>query len=181
MEPKKLPGEAIEAYNLFIHGEIDRRAFMDRVKKVAVSARGGRGDGRPADAELRGGAAGVADRRAHQDRVRDRAVAARQRQHQGLPRAAGERRHAAGCPRILVIHENRGLNPHIEDVARRLALENFMAFAPDGLTSVGGYPGRRREGRRAVRQGRSREDGRGPLRRGRVAEERVPTAPASSA
>jgi carboxymethylenebutenolidase len=40
-----------------------------------------------------------------------------------------------------VIHENRGLNPHIEDVARRLALENFMAFAPDGLTSVGGYPG----------------------------------------
>jgi carboxymethylenebutenolidase len=44
-------------------------------------------------------------------------------------------------PAILVIHENRGLNPHIEDVARRLALENFMAFAPDGLTSVGGYPG----------------------------------------
>ena len=39
------------------------------------------------------------------------------------------------------MHENRGLNPHIEDVARRLALENFMAFAPDGLTSVGGYPG----------------------------------------
>ena len=44
-------------------------------------------------------------------------------------------------PAILVVHENRGLNPHIEDVARRLALENFMAFAPDGLTSVGGYPG----------------------------------------
>jgi carboxymethylenebutenolidase len=44
-------------------------------------------------------------------------------------------------PGILVIHENRGLNPHIEDVARRFAIENFMAFAPDGLTSVGGYPG----------------------------------------
>jgi carboxymethylenebutenolidase len=44
-------------------------------------------------------------------------------------------------PAILVVHENRGLNPHIQDVARRLALENFMAFAPDGLTSVGGYPG----------------------------------------
>ena len=43
-------------------------------------------------------------------------------------------------PAILVIHENRGLNPYIEDVARRLALANFMAFAPDGLTSVGGYP-----------------------------------------
>src|SRR5208282_5189292 len=48
---------------------------------------------------------------------------------------------AAKLPGILVVHENRGLNPHIEDVARRLALANFMAFAPDALTSVGGYPG----------------------------------------
>jgi carboxymethylenebutenolidase len=44
-------------------------------------------------------------------------------------------------PGILVVHENRGLNPHIEDIARRMGLANFMAFAPDGLTSVGGYPG----------------------------------------
>jgi carboxymethylenebutenolidase len=44
-------------------------------------------------------------------------------------------------PAVLVIHENRGLNPYIEDVARRLAVANFIAFAPDGLTSVGGYPG----------------------------------------
>lgn len=44
-------------------------------------------------------------------------------------------------PGILVIHENRGLNPHIEDITRRLALENFMAFAPDALTPLGGYPG----------------------------------------
>jgi carboxymethylenebutenolidase len=44
-------------------------------------------------------------------------------------------------PAVLVIHENRGLNPHIEDVARRFAVANFMAFAPDGLTSLGGYPG----------------------------------------
>jgi carboxymethylenebutenolidase len=47
----------------------------------------------------------------------------------------------AKLPGIIVVHENRGLNPHIEDIARRFALENFMAFAPDGLTSVGGYPG----------------------------------------
>jgi carboxymethylenebutenolidase len=47
---------------------------------------------------------------------------------------------------ILVIHENRGLNPYIEDVARRLGTEGFMAFAPDGLTSVGGYPGNDEEG-----------------------------------
>ena len=44
-------------------------------------------------------------------------------------------------PAVLVVHENRGLNPYIEDVARRLAIANFIAFAPDGLTSVGGYPG----------------------------------------
>jgi carboxymethylenebutenolidase len=50
-------------------------------------------------------------------------------------------------PGILVIHENRGLNPHIEDVARRAALEGFVAFAPDALTPLGGYPGNDDEGR----------------------------------
>src|SRR5207302_1413985 len=48
---------------------------------------------------------------------------------------------AAKLPGIIVVHENRGLNPHIEDIARRFALANFMAFAPDGLTSLGGFPG----------------------------------------
>ena len=48
---------------------------------------------------------------------------------------------AATLPSVLLVHENRGLNPYIEDVARRLAVANFIAFAPDGLTSVGGYPG----------------------------------------
>jgi carboxymethylenebutenolidase len=47
----------------------------------------------------------------------------------------------AKLPGIIVVHENRGLNPHIEDIARRIALENFMTFAPDGLTSLGGFPG----------------------------------------
>ena len=46
----------------------------------------------------------------------------------------------AKLPTVLVIHENRGLNPHTEDVARRFALENFIAFAPDALSTVGGYP-----------------------------------------
>jgi carboxymethylenebutenolidase len=54
-----------------------------------------------------------------------------------LARPAG----ATRMPAVLVIHENRGLNPYIEDVTRRLAVANFIAFAPDGLTSVGGYPG----------------------------------------
>jgi carboxymethylenebutenolidase len=48
---------------------------------------------------------------------------------------------AAKLPAVLVVHENRGLNPHIEDIARRLALDGFMAFAPDALTPLGGYPG----------------------------------------
>jgi len=51
-------------------------------------------------------------------------------------------------PTVLVIHENRGLNPHIEDIARRVALENFMAFAPDALAPLGGYPGTEDEARK---------------------------------
>ena len=62
-----------------------------------------------------------------------------QRQDQGLSGPPRERDRK--LPVVLVVHENRGLNPYIEDVARRLAIADFIAFAPDGLTSVGGYPG----------------------------------------
>jgi carboxymethylenebutenolidase len=55
-------------------------------------------------------------------------------------------------PAVLVVHENRGLNPYIEDVARRLGTANFMAFAPDGLTSVGGYPGNDEQGAKLFQQ-----------------------------
>ena len=55
-------------------------------------------------------------------------------------------------PAVLVIHENRGLNPYIEDVARRFAVANFIAYAPDGLTSVGGFPGSDEEGAVKFRQ-----------------------------
>ena len=64
-------------------------------------------------------------------------------------------------PGILVIHENRGLNPHIEDIARRLALEDFMAFAPDALTPLGGYPGHEDQARELFQkldQAKTRED-----------------------
>src|SRR5919109_1024076 len=62
---------------------------------------------------------------------------------------------------ILVIHENRGLNPHIEDIARRLALENFMTFAPDALAPLGGYPGEEDKARELFQkldQPKTRED-----------------------
>ena len=76
---------------------------------------------------------------AAQDRIHDGAIASGQWNHQRIFRAPREGRRK--LPAVLVIHENRGLNPYIEDVARRLGTANFLAFAPDGLTSVGGYPG----------------------------------------
>jgi carboxymethylenebutenolidase len=140
MEPQKLPGEAIEAYNLFIHGHIDRRAFMDRITKIAVSTTAAAAmveqlmpnyaaaqQVSPTDSRLKAEYATVPSPHGNGS-IRGYLV---------RPASAGTQR----LPAILVIHENRGLNPHIEDVARRLAIENFMAFAPDGLTSVGGYPG----------------------------------------
>jgi len=135
-----LPGEAIEAYNLYIHGEIDRRSFMNRVKKVAVSS--------VAAAaivdQLMPNYAAAQQVPTNDPRLRTEYATVPSPQGNGSIRGYLVRPAAAGAqrlPAILVIHENRGLNPHIEDVARRLALENFMAFAPDGLTSVGGYPG----------------------------------------
>jgi carboxymethylenebutenolidase len=137
---KKLPGEAIEAYNLFIHGNIDRRAFMDRITKIAVSATAAAAmvdqlmpnyaaaqQVSPTDSRLKTEYATVPSPNGNGS-IKGYLV---------RPASAGTQR----LPAILVVHENRGLNPHIEDIARRLAIENFMAFAPDGLTSVGGYPG----------------------------------------
>ena len=135
-----LPKEAIEAYNLYIHGEIDRRAFINRVKKVAVSsvAAAAMVD------QLMPNYAAAQQVQTNDPRIKAEYATVPSPQGNGSikgylvrPAAAGTQR----LPSILVIHENRGLNPHIEDIARRLALENFMAFAPDGLTSVGGYPG----------------------------------------
>ena len=142
MEPTKpaVPEEAVAAYNLFIHGHIDRRSFMDRVKKVAVSSAAAAAivdqlmpnyaaaqQVSPTDPRIRTSRETVPSPQGHGN-------------ISGLlvrPANAGNNR----LPAILVIHENRGLNPHIEDMARRLALEGFMTFAPDALTSVGGYPG----------------------------------------
>jgi carboxymethylenebutenolidase len=137
---QKIPAEAVEAYTQYIHGEIDRRAFMSRVNKVAVSTVAAAAivdqlmpnyaaaqQVSPTDARLKTERATVQSPNGNGS-IRGYLV---------RPAAAGNNR----LPAILVIHENRGLNPHIEDVARRIALENFMAFAPDGLTSLGGYPG----------------------------------------
>jgi len=142
MDPKQphVPEEAIEAYNLYIHGEIDRRAFLDRVKKIAVSSVAA---GAIVDALMPNYAA--AQQVSPTDtRLKTETVTVPSPQGNGNIKGYLVRPASAGTnklPAILVVHENRGLNPHIQDIARRLALENFMAFAPDGLTSVGGYPG----------------------------------------
>ena len=79
----------------------------------------------------------------------------------------------AGLPVVLVIHENRGLNPHIEDIARRLALENFIAFAPDALFPLGGYPGDEDKAREMFGRARPGQDARGLPRRGALPEGRA--------
>jgi carboxymethylenebutenolidase len=141
MESKKskLPAEAIELYNVYIHGGMSRRDFLHGVKQFAVG-------GLTVAAVVEGLLPNYAEaQQVPKDDKRLKTEYATVPSPQGNGSIKGYLARPAGAsgklPGILVIHENRGLNPHIEDVARRFALENFMAFAPDGLTSVGGYPG----------------------------------------
>ena len=141
----KMPPEAIQLYNLFIHGEISRRDFMDGIKRFAV---GGLAVATIVDALMPNYAAGQQIAK-NDDRLKTSYETVPSPQGNGSIKgyfvrpASADTRDAtsAKLPGIIVVHENRGLNPHIEDIARRIALENFMTFAPDGLTSLGGFPG----------------------------------------
>jgi carboxymethylenebutenolidase len=136
----QVPPEAIEAYNLYIHGEIDRRSFMDRVGKIAATSMAATA---MIEALMPNYAAGQ-QVSPTDPRIKTEYATVPSPNGTGSIKGLLARPASAGTsklPSILVVHENRGLNPHIEDVARRLAVANFMAFAPDGLTSVGGYPG----------------------------------------
>src|SRR5215203_6623257 len=134
IEPQ-IPAEAVEAYNLYIHGEIDRRAFFDRVNKVAISAVAATA---MVDALMPNYAA--AQQVAPTDsRLKTEYATVPSPQGNGSIKGYLARPASAGkFPAVMVVHENRGLNPYVEDVARRLATAQFIAFAPDGLTSVGG-------------------------------------------
>src|ERR1700742_1133918 len=146
MEPTKpkLPREAIEIYNEFIHGEISRRAFVEGVQRLA----GGLAAATIIEALMPNYALGQQVSRTD-DRIKATYETVPSPKGNGSikgylvrPVSADTRSETVTkLPGILVIHENRGLNPHIEDIARRFALASFMAFAPDGLTSLGGYPG----------------------------------------
>ena len=146
----KVPREAIDLYNLFIHGEISRREFMDGLQRFAV---GGLAVAALADALMPNYAQAQQVSRTD-ERLKTSYEMFPSPQGTGAVKGylvrpvSADTRDAtpAKLPGIIVCHENRGLNPHIEDIARRLALLNFMAFAPDELTSMGGYPGNEYKG-----------------------------------
>ena len=139
LQASDFPPEVMRLFDAYVHGGIDRRGFIDGASKFAVGGVTAAGllaalsprfaeaqQVAPADPRIKTGSVEFASPQGH---GKARAYVAR-------PAAAG-----AALPVVLVVHENRGLNPHIEDIARRLALANFIAFAPDALFPVGGYPG----------------------------------------
>src|SRR3984957_9470984 len=142
MERKKatdFPQELLDHFDKYVHGDISRREFLDRANKYALG-------GLTAMAiweSLRPNYAFAQQVSKDDPRVQTEYVTVSSPEGNGTIRGYFARPANAGekLPGVLVIHENRGLNPYIEDVARRLASANFLAFAPDGLTSVGGYPG----------------------------------------
>jgi carboxymethylenebutenolidase len=150
--------ELLILFDAYVHGGIDRRTFLDRAAKFAVG-------GVTAMMLLEQLSPKFAE--AQVVRTDDARIAPEYVEY-ASPNGSGKMRGylvrpaATGkSPGILVIHENRGLNPHIEDIARRLALENFVAFAPDALFPLGGYPGdedKARELFRQLDQAKTRED-----------------------
>ena len=131
--------EVLRLFDQYVHGQLDRRGFIDGAARFAV----GGTTGAALLAALSPRFAQAQQVPAGDARIRTETVEFDSPRGYGkgrgyLARPAG----ASGpLPTVLVVHENRGLNPHIEDVARRLALENFIAFAPDALFPLGGYPG----------------------------------------
>ena len=142
------PQELLDLFHEYQHGDISRRAFIDGAGKFAIG-------GLTVAAifeSLRPNYAWAQQVPADDKRIKVGYETVQSPAGNGsikgyLARPAKGKK----LPVVIVIHENRGLNPYIEDVARRLATANFIAFAPDGLTSVGGYPGDDEKGAAAFR------------------------------
>jgi carboxymethylenebutenolidase len=144
MKATDFPKEVLSLFDRYVHGMIDRRAFLDGASKFALGSM-----------TAAGMLAALSPQYAHAQqiapddaRIRTETVTVQSPDGHGIVRCylARPARVTAKLPGVLVVHENRGLNPYIEDVARRLAAANFVALAPDGLTSLGGYPGTDEEG-----------------------------------
>jgi carboxymethylenebutenolidase len=144
-QTRKIPAEAVDLYTRFIHGEISRRDFLDGVKRYAVA---GLSATAIVEALMPNYALGQQVRK-DDERIKASYETVPSPNGNGYikgyfvrPFSADSRSETpAKLPGVLIVHENRGLNPHTEDVARRFALENFNAFAPDAVSSMGGYPG----------------------------------------
>jgi carboxymethylenebutenolidase len=125
-------------FDAYVHGALDRRGFLDKAAKYAVG-------GVTASMLLDELSPKFAEaQQVAKDDARLKAEYVEFASPQGYGKMKGylvrPAKAAGKLPGVLVIHENRGLNPHIEDIARRVALDNFVAFAPDALTPLGGYP-----------------------------------------
>ncbi|MHB8947962.1 MAG: dienelactone hydrolase family protein [Rhodoferax sp.] len=151
--------ELLILFDAYVHGAIDRRGFLEGAQKFAVA-------GMTAGMLLTALSPNFAqaqqvtpdDKRLKTERVSYPSPAGHGTVNGYLARPANV---SGALPAILVAHENRGLNPHIEDITRRLALDGFMAFAPDALTPLGGYPGdedKARELFAKLDQAKTRED-----------------------
>jgi carboxymethylenebutenolidase len=131
----------LELFDKYVHGGLSRREFLDRSAMLAA--------GGAAAATLLADY-GLAQEVPEGDpRIRTARVEYQSPQGHGAVKGLLARpAQASGkMPGVVVVHENRGLNPYIEDVARRLGAEGYLALAPDGLTSLGGYPGNDEDGR----------------------------------
>ena len=152
------PPEVLKLFDGYVHGALSRRDFLERAARYAVGAF-------TAAAMLESLKPNFAWA---QQVAKDDPRISTQYLEYDSPRGHGRMRgyyaapaHARGRqPAVLVIHENRGLNPYIEDVVRRLATADFVAFAPDALTPVGGYPGDEDRGRAlfAAQDAKKREE-----------------------
>jgi carboxymethylenebutenolidase len=150
--------ELLTLFDAYVHGAIDRRAFLDKAAKFAI---GGVTAMMLLDQLSPNFAAQVVA-------PEDKRIAVKSLEFDS-PKGYGKARgyfvtpaeRKKKLPGVLVIHENRGLNPHIEDIARRVALDGFVAFAPDALFTLGGYPGDEDKARELfgkLDQAKTRED-----------------------
>lgn len=130
--------EVLKLFDQYVHGQINRRDFLSSAGRYAVG-------GATAASLLGALSPSFAAPKVTTDDARIKAEYVEYPSPNGYGKLRGylvKPRHAkARTPTVLVVHENRGLNPHIEDIARRVALDNFIAFAPDALFPLGGYPG----------------------------------------
>ncbi|HEY4081043.1 MAG TPA: dienelactone hydrolase family protein [Burkholderiaceae bacterium] len=140
LNPAEIDPDLWCLFDQYVHGHIDRRSFLDRATRFAMAA------GTTSVALLaalspdfaRAQKVAPSDARLKTEFVEFASPAGYGKVRAYVARPAQAK---GPLPEILVVHENRGLNPHIEDIARRLALENFIAVAPDALFPLGGYPG----------------------------------------